>query len=124
MAAHVETELETYRNSSHVTQLREAQGQAQECSDQDHMLVPQNVSHSSLRYYTAGSRTPRTTHMQYASRIHQPETDNAEVDPPTGAVNNDIHMQHVCTENTNGNASETQIGSGIELEDIGPMGLD
>ena len=124
MAAHVETELETYRNSSHVTQLREAQGQAQECSDQDHMLVPQNVSHSSLGYYTAGSRTPRTTHMQYASRIHQPETDNAEVDPPTGAVNNDIHMQHVCTENTNGNASETQIGSGIELEDIGPMGLD
>jgi hypothetical protein len=59
--------------------------------------------------------------MQYTTHIHQSEIDNTEVHPPTGTVNNDIQMQHVLTDNANGN--EAQVGYSSKLEDIKQMGL-
>jgi hypothetical protein len=118
--AYVDMELEAYPNSSHATQLREAQARAHECVDQDHTLVLQNVSQSSPGYYYPGLRAPRTMRMQHATRARQPETDNTKANLSTGIVNDDVQMQHVPTDNTDGN--EDQISLGSELEDIEPMG--
>ena len=57
--------LETHPNSSHATQLQEAQAQANECIDQDHTLVLQNISQSSPGYYYLGLRAPQTTQTQH-----------------------------------------------------------
>ena len=56
--AYINMELKTHPNLSHAMQLQEAQAQANECIDQDHTLVLQNISQSSPRYYYPGSCAP------------------------------------------------------------------
>jgi hypothetical protein len=117
---YVNMELEAYPNASHATQLREAQARANECIDQDHMLVLQNVSQSSPRYYYPGLRAPQTMHMHHTIRVWQSEMDKTKADLLTDAVNDDATMQHAPIDITDGN--EDQISLGSELEDIELMG--
>jgi hypothetical protein len=47
--------------------------------------------------------------------------DNTEVDPLTGAINDNVQIQHTLTDSADGN--EAQIGYGSKLKDIKQMGL-
>lgn len=118
--AYVDMEIKAVPNSSHATQLREAQAQAHECIDQDHTLILQNVSRFSPGYYTPGAHAHRTTRMQNNTRAHQLEMGNTEADQSDDAINNDVQMQHIIADNADEN--DDQISYGNELEDIEPMG--